>query len=402
MISLFLLGLALAAPIDLDAAVARAEEAGLDARSAQLAVEAAERTLRTRKLAAGPDVRLSASAGAGVGAGWSTEEALLGADTAARVSASVPVWTGGELRGERYIAGRALAQAEAEREQTRQDLVWTLAGALLDLESARAATRTAEEALAAEEALLARVRALVGGGARTRADALSQEAAVARQRSALVAARREVAARELFLEELLRLDDAEFVAPVTAPAAEGAERPGVRARREALDAAERAVTTAGASGRPQVDLGVSASTGWAPGEDATALSDRAQAGATLDFSVPLWDREVTRHAVEQARIARESARLALEDAERAVRTDVALAEVDVEAARAGLEAARARAEAARAAAAVVEQRYEAGAALLTELLAARAERVDADTALAQAEVEVVRAGFGLAWARGAL
>jgi outer membrane protein TolC len=392
--------------LDLDAAVARALQDGIDARSAALDRASAESILALRRKAGLPDLGLSASAGVGVDADGATPSA------SASLRSTTALYAGGAIRGRLRSAEAALVAAKAEEERVRQDVVYTVADDLLAVREAEGRLAAAESSLAAERALLDRISVAVAAGARTTADALQQRGVVAQAEATLADARRDLTQARLAMIELLRLEpdaDWSFSAPSAGPALEGdaraltsraAERlPELVVLRADLDAARADEGVARASGRPSLDLGVSGGAAWSPG---TAPADLPSASAAVSLDVPLFDRGVTRDAVARASLDREAAELALADAELGLAVAVRSALADREAAEAGDRAATERVAAARAAADVVAQRYEAGAALYTELLAARSSLADAERDAVAAGVEATRARFALAWVVGGL
>jgi outer membrane protein len=395
--------------IDLDTALALALRDGVDAQEAALAERAAEAALASRRLAGLPDLRLGASAALGVDADGAAAQGRLG------LSSSTTLYTGGTLAAERQAAEAALRAASAAREVVEADLRLALADALLTLAERETARATARENLAAETALVDRVAALVAAGARTRADALQQAASAARARATLAAAERDAQVGDADLRQLLRLPpagDVLFVAPVTGPAqpddpaALSARafdtRPELRVLRaaEAAAAAERRAAAGGAL--PSVGLAVAAAEGL--GHDlgaAEVAGPSPSASATLSVDVPLFDRRVTRSAVEAADAAERAARLARAAGEEAVTFDVVRALARLRAAEAEAAAAADRREAAAAAAAVLGERYAAGAATFAELQFARAEAQAARSAAEAAGFALVRQQFVLARAVGA-
>ena len=146
-----------------------------------------------------------------------------------------------------------------------------------------------------------------------------------------------------------------------------------------------------------------ASTSWLS-TDATPvpsqLRDQAQAWATVELDVPIFDRGLARNAVANAHTSERAARLDLAVRQEAAATDQAAARISVEAARAAVAAAARHRDAAVAASAVIEQRYEAGAASLSELSAAHAESAAAERDVLTASIAVRRAAFEWAWAIG--
>ncbi len=398
------------APIDLSAALERALADGIDAEEARLARTAAASTLSRRKQAGFPALSTWAEASAGT---------ARGPEAGAGVSADVTVYGGGAIRAGVDSARAQLAEAEAGIARMQQDMHLALATTMLELAAAEAQVAAAGSTLAAEEALEKRIRSGLEAGARTRADALQQTAAAARARSALVAAERTAALTELSLIQTLRLDprrEWRFSPPTRGPDLDeagveallgraDAELPELAALKSALAAAEAYVVAARSGGRPAVSLGFAAGSSMAADGGAAAgtqLSDNAAATASLGVTIPIYGRGATRDAITQATLDRDRAALALASGRDAAAIQVRAALIDLRAADASLEAARARDEASAAAVVVVRDRYEAGAAVLSELLTARADLADAERARIAAEAEELRARFALAWAVGAL
>jgi outer membrane protein len=408
--------------ITLDAAVARALDVGVDAESARLAVALARATRDLRTRAWQPDLSLNLSVEGNLGRTFSeslgTNVTDPAAQAGARVTSTLPIWSAGERLAQTRAAQADLDAATATLDQTRQDLVYALATGLLDAEQARAAVALAEARLRAEEALAARVDALIAAGARTRADGLSQAAAVAEARGVLVEARTLARTTDLAITELLRLESGltwSFAVPATPPLelagpsdavrAALSARPALAAYVRSVDAVEAQVSAARAGGLPSVGLTVGAGTSWSTSRPAAfdaQLADQAAAWATVDLNVPILDRGVTRAAVERARLSVRQAVLASESARESVEVATRGAWAEREAAIEAAAAATLRRDAGAAAEAIVRERYEAGAVTFSELLVARAALADADERAITARADVDRASWTLVWVVGGL
>lgn len=391
-------------PVDFDRAVRIALESGVDPAAARLVLEAARADERARARAWDPSLTAGAGAYGSLGVDPDGGSPTAGADLS--LSSSAPLWTGGELRARLDAARAGALAADADLAGARQDVVLAVATALLAVEDARGTLRVRDAALAAEEATLTRVTALVDAGARTRADLDQQRAAVGAARAERIAAELALTEADLDAALLLRLDPSRawrFVAPPAGPPpppsvevaleAAWARRPEVRAsaaRREAAEASREA-TRAGL--RPSLDASASVVGDLDPG-----VTGRVG----VDLVVPLLDRGVTRGAVAVADAAVAEAELREAEARERVRAEVLRAWARRRSAEAALDAATLRREAADSALAVVVDRYEAGAALLVEVSAARASAVEAARAEVAARVGRVRAEFELAWATGGL
>lgn len=407
-------------PITLDVALEVAGQNAVDAESARLQVEAARAALHGSRQAFLPDLGLSLSTSATVGRtfseGLGQSVTTPGASSKARVTSTVPLFGGGERHADVKSAEASLRSASATLDRTREDLRYTLAGALLDLAEARGGIVLAEASLSAEMAIRDRVQAYVDVGSRTRADLLQEDAAIAAAQQALGIARADVARAELTLVQVLRLDPAvawSFAPPVaegtsetTGPPTSSDPRPprlDVQAAASDAEAAEADVRAARARVWPSADLSFGASTSWYSTTDAplpSQLGDQAQAWATVDIAVPIFDRAVHHDAITNARITQRSAELDLAALQLSAATDIARARIDQEAADAALLAATQHRDASRAAAAVIQDRYDAGAATLSEVLTARADLTKAEREVLSATIAVQRAGFELEWALG--
>lgn len=402
--------------ITLDVALEIAGQNAVDAESARLQVESARAALHGSRQAFLPDLGLSLSTSATVGRtfseGLGQSVTTPGASSKARVISTVPLVGGGERHADVRSAEASLRSASATLDRTRQDLRYTLAGALLDLAEARGGIVLAEASLSAEMAIRDRVQAYVDVGSRTRADLLQEDAAIAAAQQALVAARADVARAELTLVQVLRLDPTEawsFAPPVpegtseAGPPTPSGPRLDVQAAASDAEAADADVRAARARVWPSAALSFGASTSWYSTTDAplpSQLGDQAQAWATVDIAVPIFDRAVHHDAITTARIAQRSAELDLAALQLSAATDIARARIDQEAADAALLAATQHRDASRAATAVIQDRYDAGAATLSEVLTARADLTGAERDVLSATIAVQRAGFELEWALG--
>jgi len=158
-----------------------------------------------------------------------------------------------------------------------------------------------------------------------------------------------------------------------------AQRPELRASNQRTVAANAAVTAARAARAPR--LQADASFGW---RDTAWVPDTRewQAGLTIDF--PIFDAGARQRGVARARA--EAAREEADDASRRlrVRQEVWAAQVELERTWAAIGANEASRRAAEESLRAVRERYEFGAAIITDLL-------DTQTALARAEAALAEA-----------
>lgn len=396
---IWLVAAALADPLSYEDALAVALREGVDVRRAALTLAEADAIVRGRQRQWDPAV--TASAAVTVSAGGLGAGATPGVAAGAQLLAESTLWEGGAGRARLSAARADRASAEAALEAGRQATVLAVAEALVAVEEARATVAVQRSLLDAELATARRVDAQVAAGARTRADALQQAAAVAAARAGLVEAERARLQADLDAALLLRLDatrDWTFSGPTAAPTVEGdvhtlrdrawTARPDLAVARAEVDAAAAVAREAAAGRWPTL------------GANAGVSTDDAWAG--LEVRVPVLDRGATREAKARAEVGEGAAALELAALSDAVAAQVRGAMTARDAARETLAAAEAQRDAATAALAVVQQRYDAGAALFVELAAARAASVEGERAVALARADGLRTGFALAWAVGEL
>lgn len=394
--------------ITYDEAIRIALRQNLAVQRAENAVALRSAEVTQRKAQFLPDLRLSTQGNTSVGRTFSEQEGGIVNETTrtlnAGISSSLTLFDGG-----RNIANLKSAQlqeeaSELELARTRQTAVMTVAQNFLSLVEGREQVRVRREALAAQEAELEQIRAMVDAGTRSIADLYQQQANVAAARAALVEAERAAELAELDLISTLRLDpagDYEFVAPdidriardtgdldLAALIDRALER---RADLDALEAreaaAEQGVKAAAASKWPTITLNAGYNTG-ASSRSSLGLFDqfdqRRGGSVGIGISIPLFDRLQTKTAEEQARIQAENARLDLEERRQQIALEVRSAWLGYRAAAEQLQASEARLEAAERALEATAERYRVGAATLVELTQARAAQVEAASQLVRA------------------
>ena len=442
--------------ISLADAVARAVEESPEVRRA----EAAERgqTLAVRAARAGRlptlDIQVSPQQRYGLGFDQTTGEVVSQTveTVAANVFASLPLYDGGRTSALVREARLRRDAAEVGLERTRQQVALDVAQQFLTLLLDREIADIETENLEAAQSQLARVVELVEAGARPRGDVFAQEAVVAQRRTAVVVAEGAVERDRVILIQLIGLDPLgayRFVGPdverleasglLDAPLAplaalvEAARetRADRRSQLLAIQAAEAAIGSARASGRPSLSVSASAGTGYSslqqrtigetpafpvtlddgtpvlvggqpltfPGNPSlettpvfTQFSDNRSGAVGLTLNVPIFDRYQTRRAVVEAQIQAENARIQLDALDRQLAAEVQQAAVEARTARARLDAAEAQVAASQEALRVEEDRYRLGAGTLYDVAEAQARLAEAQSGRAQA-------AYGLAFRR---
>ncbi len=403
-----LLSLAFSAEPDHDLSYDEARERvlalGVDLRLAETAQRQAEASYQQRRRAWDPDLRYSAGVRASISPDGFSPLASVGLDS------SLPIYAGGASRARLRQAAAAQRAAEEDLRTEHQQLLWFFGDSLLLLWEANAALEVEQSRVQSEQASLEQIDALVRAGSRTQADLLQQVAVVAEAEAGLLSARRSARSTELVLLVLLRLDPLqswELHAPVDAGLPTGdavalteralRQRPELLAAQARIEQAIAAVEEEKAGLRPSLEgsLGMSGSVDPFQPSDVNGV-----ATAALQLTGAILDRGNTHSGRTQAEQAQRAAELRLEEAQWQVRRELADALSRRDAALAILKASERQNQASMEALRLVEARYTAGAALYTELAAARLAQVSAQRAVVEAQSEVHRAVLLLRWAVG--
>ena len=442
--------------ISLADAVALALDESPEVRQAEAADRG--RTLAVRAARAGrlPDVSFQVAPQQRYGLGFDQTTGAVVSQTVETVGlsaqASLPLYDGGRTSSLVREARFRVDAAEAGLERTRQQVALDVAQQFLTLLLDREIVGIEAEGLAAARAQLERVTELVDAGARPRGDVFAQESVVAQRRTALVVAEGAVQRDRVVLIQIVGLDPLgayRFVGPdldrleasglldeATAPlaallAAARETRADRRAQELQIRAAEAAVGSARAAGRPSLSLSASLGTGYSslqqrvvgdtpafpvtlgdgtpvlvggqpltfPGDPSfettpvfSQFGDNRSGALGLVLNVPLFDRYQARRGVVEAEIQADQARIGLDALDRQVAAEVQQAVVEAETARARLDAAEAQVVASEEALRVERDRYRLGAGTLYDV-------AEAETRLSEARSSRVQAAYGLAFRR---
>jgi len=375
-----------------------------------------------------------------------------------QVSAGVNLFSG--FRDSAELRRRRLEQQAGTftLERAREDVIFTVAAQFLQLLLDESLVGIRREALAAQEVQLERVRQLVEGGVRARADLLQQEALTAEAELAVLLADAQRELAETQLVRTLQLDPLgayEFVAPpldgaepppapfdLAALVEAALERRGdLRAQRLQIQAAEEGVRVAASGYYPRVNafaaLGSSFSSlsrrpipgtgGTVPVTTASGetilvggqpfmlsapgtfegvpfgdqfFGDNRSGNIGVSVTVPVFDRFTTRAQVRQARLQAQNERLVLDDLRQAAAAEVRQALLDHRNAEARLAVTARQVAAASAALAAEQDRYDLGVSTLAELALARSRLVEAESARAQAVAQALFQRRRLEYAAG--
>jgi outer membrane protein len=303
------------------------------------------------------------------------------------------------------VAGQAEQQAVADAHllalQVRQ--------AYLDSLEARSAVTVAEESLALARQHLAIAQARLAAGKVPRGDVVLAQAPVAAAELALARAREDAQKADESLSRLLGLPQdtplslAEPEMPP--PLAEDLEqsiqraldkRPGLKASRLEVLAAEKALAAAEAEDNPQVEGFLNAGAAPASGQ----VSGAAVYQVGVDLSWPILDGQRTRWLIAQSRARLEGLQAEMKERQSEVEAEVRGAWREVRLATAAYDSALAQVSRAREALRIAEGQYRAGVIPFQPLRQARFDLSEALQSQMAAYYDYLRARARLAWARG--
>jgi len=343
------------------------------------------------------------------------------------VSAGVNLFNGYADQAEVARAGFARESAEQTLRRTRQNTLFDVASAYLNVLLRDEQLSVQEEALRQQQLQLQRVQQLIDAGARPSSDLFQQRAEVAQAELAVVNARRDGQTAQVQLVQRLRLDPAgayTFEVPEDLiPALEEVQlgyqaealisqaletRSDFQAVASTIEAAQQSERIARSTRLPRVNFNVSYGSGWTSAftevvrDPLTGLPmgtrdvpffdqlDRRRSGSVqLSLAMPIYDRNATRLNTQRAQLAIRNAQLDREELQQAIAAQVQTALLDAQATAEQVRVTAVQVEAAEQALAAVQARYEAGAATLLEV-------TQAQTSVTRARSASVTAKYTLA------
>jgi outer membrane protein TolC len=327
------------------------------------------------------------------------------------LSSRVTLLDFGERRAGLDAAQARRASAQADASAARADVQLDVASAFFTLAAAQDLQAVAEKNLARTEGHLRLVTARRAAGAVPQADVLRMDAEVAAARLDLINATSRVRVATGRLNTAMgRAAETPLAIAATATATPPparpelddamthalAQRPELTSSEKRTDAARAAVTVAQAARAPK--LRADASFGW---RDTAFVPDTRewQAGVSVDF--PIFDAGSRAHHVARSKadLAREEA--AFEGRRLQIRNEVWASAAELERAWAAIAANETGVRASEESLRVVRERYETGAALITDLLDTQTALARAESSLAESRWSYLAARASFAHATGA-
>jgi outer membrane protein len=393
-------------------AIAIALEQNLAVKQAKNATALTAATVQQQKMQLLPDLRLNVNGADNVGRNFSqTEGAIIDQQTQSMntsLSSSMTLFDGMKTLSTIRAAKATDAASASDLARARQTAVFTVASNYVALANAQEQLRVQQENLKSLQSQQDQIQKFVDAGVRPMADLYQAEASVASAGAAVVQANRTVEMAKVDLVQTLQLDpagDYDFVTPTVNAATAMrsvdldsliaqayAQRPDLQAESKRVEAAGQDVNAARAGRLPSLSLTGDYNTAYNSAAN-LGLNDQLEQhrGGTvaIGVSIPIFDRGAVSLTEQKARIEQDNARLSLQAQRQQVAVDVRRAYLDAQSAEQQLAAASAQLAAAQKAVDATQARYEVGAATLVELTVARAQAVQAASAVATAKYNLV-------------
>ncbi|HYG34396.1 MAG TPA: TolC family protein [Clostridia bacterium] len=294
---------------------------------------------------------------------------------------TVPLYTGGRTKANRQAAKANTKAARQDNQAVRNALGFEVARAFHTVLKSREFIRAAEAAVNAYETNIVIAKRRLEGGTVLKTDVLDLEVRLAQAREDLVRARNANALAIRVLRNLVGLDQGEFAVAETFPNIAApdfldyASRAELAAARQRTRAAEEQARAAKSGFLPRLNAfgSLDYDYGWKYDNGGTSYT----AGGMLQWDI--WDGNLTRARVREAKASLESAQEEERKLRLALDLELEQARLDLKTANERLVVTQHAIAQATESANLTRVRFEQGASLSTQL-------VDAETALLAARV----------------
>lgn len=412
--------------ITLPEAVNLATARNIDVLRAENSLRSAQSRIESARGAFQPNLTVSAGPGVRYQLGRSSEFLEDPASNASGsfslgLSSGYTVYNGNADRATLSQAQQLATATDIGINRTAQNTVYSVITSFYQIATARELIGAAQENLQAERSQIDRVRAFTEAGTRPISDLYTQEATLASAELRLLEAERSFDLAKLSLVQVLRLDPLgryDFPEPAS-PDLSGvlsagepalveqafSRRPEIAAQQAYMDAAEQGIKIAEAGNAPVISVSGSIGSSYSTtdtrdGFGGQLFSQNPNGSLGLSLSLPIFDRNRTEAAEQQARIAYENEALTMASLRQQTAVEVRQAVLELNSAEAQLNVAERQLAATRQALDVEQARYETGVSTLTELTQARARYVDAQGQRVQASNTLELRRHGVLFAIG--
>jgi outer membrane protein len=399
----------------LEKCIGQAEKNSLTIKESQIGVQRATIDVRSNQLSRYPS--LNASAGATYNLGRSinpTTNEFVTVNLFANnygLSSNMTLYNGGRIKNSISKSQVEKQISEADLEQAKRTIALDVASAYLSVLLAIEQEKNAQVTVEQSDQQLDRINKLIRVGSLPEGDKYEVEAQFARDEQSLVSAENSLQQAYLNLKLLLQIpmeQDFEIEEPnISIPQPETFDlqpyesivkraienQPSIRAGELRLQTSDYDIEIAKAGKRPSANVFANTGTNFSSITQLFTgtgyfgqMNENFNGSISLSLSVPIYDREVTKTAVELAKLSQLTQQLSNRRVRQALEADVQRALADARAAAKQYQAAQRTLNASQMAFNNTKKRYELGASTLLDFNTSRNN-------LAQAEFNLLIAKY---------
>ena len=327
--------------------------------------------------------------------------------TGISVGSSMTLFDGLATPNRIKLARLNLDAATEDLEKAREDIRVAVAKAYVQIIYNLEIEDVAEQQVTIDSLQVERLSGMMEVGKSSKAQLSQQKASLAQSRVTLVQAQNNVRAAILDLAQLLELpswDGFSIVRTSPAPPSDVSlghpddiyadavmDRPSIKAEELRLKGTERSIEIAKSGYYPSLSLNAGLGTNYYSSFPTAGFWNQLGANFSqyvgLSLNIPIFNKFQVRNQVRSAKIQQETQRVQLRRAQQGLYKEIYQAWHGAGAAQAKYDASLEASAAAKDAFSLMEARYEAGAATLTEFSDARNRMMKAESDLVQASCE---------------
>lgn len=398
------------APWSLERCITHAVTHNLQIRQQEKTVESQQIALNTAQSSRLPSLQASLSQSFSFGRGLTIDNTYTNRNTmnsGGDLSASVPIYTGGQITHNIRSNRLELNAALADLERARQDLSVQVASSYLEVLYQQSLLDIARQQTELSQAQVRRMELLLENGKTAETNVAEARSTHASDLLQLTQAQNAYQLALLTLSQLLELptpdgfsietpdvplpQDVLLESPDEIYLQAVGQKPVVEASRLRVEEAKEGIATARSGHLPQLSLNAGLSTNYYKVMDLPAatfsdqLRDNFSKYVGVNLSIPIFDRNSTRNRVRTARVQYEGRQLALEQVQKDLFKEIQQAYYNALAAQSQCISSEAAQAAAQTAFELVTSKYENGKATATEYQESklRLQRAQADHAYAR-------------------
>ena len=378
----------------------------------RLRTEAQAIQLQNVKYSRLPDLNASAGENFSFGRGLTADNTYTNTNTSSTnfsVGTSVPIFTGFQIPNQIALNKLNLEAATQDLEKAKNDIRTQVAQEYVQVLYNMEILDVARRQVSIDSAQVARLQALLDVGRSSRAELSQQQATLAQSRLTVTQADNNLRLALLSLTQLLELDSPEGFS-VLRPGLECrvdsgdytlnstlesalATKPEVQAAQLRLKAADHSIKIAQAGLYPTLSFSAGLGTnyyttsGFKADGFGTQLKNNFSQYLGFSLSIPIFNRFQTRNSIRSARLEKVNQQLALDQTKKTLYKEIQTAWYNTLAAQQKLTASDEARRASQDAFTLVQAKYEAGKATITEFNEAKAGYLKSESDCTQARYE---------------